>query len=136
VILVIALAIPFAAMAAPSAARMLSAINVARVAHGLAPLRKAASIQHASHRYARSLARHGQFRHARTTSAGHFKLVSEILGLAPGGGGMIGGVVHAWLKSPMHRPILLNRRYRYVGVGVARGRMKGRTQTFWVVRFA
>jgi uncharacterized protein YkwD len=128
--------LPVSTGGSPSTARMVSAIDSARTDNGLKPLRVAAPIQRASGSYAKVLARTGRFQHARQTSAGRFKLVSEILGLAPGTNGMIGGVVNAWLHSPVHRHILLDHRYRYVGVGMARGTMNGQTDTFWVVRFS
>jgi uncharacterized protein YkwD len=131
----VAVAAPASALAGPSSARMVTAINAARAHHGLRPLHVAAPIAHASTAYARRLASNGRFKHARPARIGHYRVDAEILGLAPGKGGMTTGIVRAWLKSRVHRPILLSRRYDHVGVGVARGRMNGRTSVFWVVRF-
>jgi uncharacterized protein YkwD len=126
-----------ASAGAPSRADMFARINAARQHAGLPKVRMAPELQRATGAYAHTLARRGQFAHARNLRprGSAFSLVGEILGMAPGKGGDAGGIVHAWLGSPDHRPILLGRRYQYVGIGVASGRMQGQTTTFWVVRF-
>jgi len=34
-------------------------------------------------------------------------------------------VVSAWMNSRTHRAVLMNRRFRYVGIGIGRGRSLG-----------
>jgi uncharacterized protein YkwD len=43
--------------------------------------------------------------------------------------------VAAWLNSPPHRALMLSRGFRWLGAGVARGRLDGRAGTAWVLHF-
>jgi uncharacterized protein YkwD len=112
----------------PSGHKMLRAINEARAQHGLEQVRAGRGLARGARRHALTMARQSRFQHASGLRA------AEILGLAPRGVGSR-GIVRAWLRSPVHRPILLGPRYGRVGVGAARGRTSGGMRTFWVVRF-
>jgi len=120
---------------AASGGDMLTALNATRAAHGLPLLRVSRGLSRGSGAHARKLARTARLQHASRVPRGSFRRVGEILGLMPGAQGGVRTIVRAWLGSATHRPILLNRRYRFVGVGAARGSSGGRKSTFWVVRF-
>lgn len=40
-----------------------------------------------------------------------------------------------WMKSPTHRPNILNRKFREVGIGLATGSHNGERKTMWTVDF-
>lgn len=44
-------------------------------------------------------------------------------------------VITAWLKSPSHRAILLNRRYIHIGAAVGRGTVGGEPVMFLVILY-
>jgi uncharacterized protein YkwD len=52
-------------------------------------------------------------------------IVGENLGWGTGRLGTPRAIVHAWLSSPSHRAVILSRRFRQVGVGVALGSPMG-----------
>jgi uncharacterized protein YkwD len=114
---------------------MLHAINFARAQNGVPALHFARSLNRGSRKWAHSLARRGAFVHASVLRSSTFRYLGEILGLCSGTDGQPGMITQMWLGSPVHRPILLNSRYRYVGIGEAHGYMSGSMSTFWVVRF-
>jgi uncharacterized protein YkwD len=114
---------PASASARGSAGSILHAVNATRARHHLPSL-------HASHGLARAAAAwsarmaatrvmaHGAFQ-ARISRYVRSRVVGENLAYTVGG---CGGhtVVHMWLGSSPHRHILLSRRFRRVGVGIAR----------------
>jgi uncharacterized protein YkwD len=129
-----ALVRPGAAAAGPQE-RMLGALNEVRKRHGLAPVRAARPIARSSRSYARRLARQGRLYHASRIKGARQRGIGEILAVAPDGCG-IRCVVHAWLRSPTHRPLVLRPTFRFAGVGGARGSWRSTGASYWVVRFA
>jgi uncharacterized protein YkwD len=123
------------ALATPEA-RMYAAMNDARARHGLPAVAVSRTLTIASNRYAKTLASHHLFQHARqirTSSA--YAVVGEILARSPGKRPSIDPVVNAWVDSPAHRPILLGAEYQAVGLGMIQARYGGQVWTVWVVRF-
>ncbi len=51
--------------------------------------------------------------------------VGENLGWGSGRLGSPAAMVHSWMSSPSHRAVLLSRRFRQIGVGVAMGSPEG-----------
>ena len=115
---------------------MKAAINAARAAHGVPPVRTYRPLARSSSRYAKYMVANDVWAHASNPASGaRVSSVGEILGMTTTAGPAVRSIVDAWLASPAHRPILLNRRYRYVGIGLGHGTMDGTMSWVWVVRF-
>jgi uncharacterized protein YkwD len=128
-----------AAMPAPAsgsaATRMHDAVNRARVARGLPALRHAPVLSRSAGVYAHSLLSRHAFSHSGGFIGGRtFRFRSEVLALQTGGTLSVGKVLSAWLRSPGHRAVLLNRRCRFLGIGLASGRYGPRRVYVWVGR--
>jgi uncharacterized protein YkwD len=108
--------------------------NRARAAHGLPRLRRSARLTRAARGHSARMVRHDFFGHTapsgrtargrvrRTRFAGgRPSCVGENLAWATGSRATARQVFRAWLASPRHRAIVLDRRYRAVGIGVVRG---------------
>jgi uncharacterized protein YkwD len=105
-------------------------VNEARAAHGLRQLRVAASLRRSSFHYAHRMLGDQQFRHLDAIRLPHrFGLRGEVLARMDPGHESAEKVVRRWLASPSHRAVLLNRRFRFIGVGLAPGRLGGRPVT-------
>jgi uncharacterized protein YkwD len=115
---------------------MRSQINAARTAQGLAPVKAYKPLRRSSTRYATFMVANDVWAHAANPASGtRMGSVGEILGMTTTPGPAPRAIVRAWLGSAVHRPILLDRRYRVVGLGLERGVMQGSTAWVWVVRF-
>ena len=113
-----------------------SKVNKARASHGLPALRASVSLRGSSRAYARWMLRRDSFGHrARIQASKRFSLRGEVLARTPARAPTAGQIIRAWLDSPSHRAVLLNPRYRYIGVGLARGRLAGRPTTLLVGHF-
>ena len=111
---------------------LLDAINRARTARGVPPLRIGIRLQLAARSHSRAMARSGAFTHGnwyqRLRSYGvRSRMVGENIAWGVGSDGTAAGIVAAWLASPPHRETLLTRGFRRVGVGIAVGTMDGYT---------
>jgi uncharacterized protein YkwD len=69
-----------------------------------------------------------RYTHARSTG-------ETIAWLAPSQRRKAAAVVHMWLRSPVHRRVLLERRFRRVGVGRRSGVLGGRVMTVVTANF-
>jgi uncharacterized protein YkwD len=124
------------AVAASPAQKATFVINVTRAKHGLRPLRVSPSLRRSARRYARRMLRHDYFGHgSRISASRRFRRLGETLGLNWGWRARWRRIVRAWMRSPSHRRILLSRRYTWVGVGFARGRMGRTPASTWVAHF-
>jgi uncharacterized protein YkwD len=114
---------PAASAAPPTAAEraLLRAVNDARTARGLRPLRFAWPLQDRSHAYARWLLRTNSFLHSPSLSPN----TRENLAWATSNIASARRIVRMWLGSPGHRAALLWRTARRAGVGLARGSYRG-----------
>jgi uncharacterized protein YkwD len=98
-------------------AKVQERINRVRAAHGLRPLRLQGCADESAERWARRLARNGRLYHQdpgdilRRCQA---RYAGETLGMGSFGPSAL---VRAWLDSPDHRPILLSKKARLIGVG-------------------
>lgn len=121
---------------------MLSAINSARAAAGVAPLRATVPLTSAATWQSRALARAGYLDH---TSPDGSTLVDRLArvrwrGAAAGEDLAVarapGDAVAMWLQSPGHRENLLRASFKTVGLGLAHGVWNGREALYVTVDFA
>jgi uncharacterized protein YkwD len=141
-----AAAVPGASAAASRSARayqtaLVSAINGARAANGLAPLRVDQRFTNAAKDQSEYLAAAGKLDHsgpdgssvfARLAQQGfHGHTVGENLaaGMGPA------ATVQAWLASPGHRMNLLAPQFHLLGVGIATGSLGGMSAPFVTADF-
>jgi uncharacterized protein YkwD len=110
-------------------------INEARADHGLGALRSKGALERAATAHSRDMVRNDFFAHDSPTGstpkeriehAGYFDGASswalgETIAWGSGGRATPASIVRSWLNSPGHRAILLDGRYKDVGVGIALG---------------
>jgi uncharacterized protein YkwD len=116
---------------------LLTAINSARAAAGVAPLRATGSLTSAAAWQSQALARAGYLDHTSpdgstlidrlTRSRWHGTTAGEDLAVAESPT----VAVAMWMQSPGHRQNLLSPSFRTVGLGLARGMWSGR-EAFYV----
>jgi uncharacterized protein YkwD len=109
---------------------LLRAMNAARAAHGLRPLRLDARLERAARGHSRTMLRTQSFSHgaydARIRRAGvRAPCVGENLAWGAGALSRAQVMVNMWLASPAHRANLLRPGFRTVGVGAVRGTFEG-----------
>jgi uncharacterized protein YkwD len=109
---------------------LVDAINRARTARGVPPLRIGVRLQLAARSHSRAMARSGSFTHGnwyqRLRGYGvRSRMLGENIAWGVGSDGSAAGIVAAWLASPPHRATLLTRGFSRVGVGIAVGSMDG-----------
>ena len=108
---------------------MIGAINVQRMAHGVAPLRHSPFLHSTSYGYARYMMRTDRFAHA-----GARRSFGELLEIHSGRSAYVQRTVHLWMRSPSHRRLLLSRYFRHGGVGMTTGSFQGARRSIWVAR--
>ena len=129
-----ATALPCAAHAGLREQGMVDELNRVRAKHALRPLRPSESLERSAFAYADRLSRSGWFGHAPAILAGPgFDALGEALALHRGRRLLRARTVRRWLRSPVHRALVLSRRFAMVGAGHARGRFRGRRATIWVL---
>jgi uncharacterized protein YkwD len=109
---------------------MLQAMNGARHAHGLAPLRIDRRLQRTACGHSLAMLRTDSFSHgafvARIRRAGvRARRIGENLAWGVGALAQAQSIVNAWLASPEHRANLLRPGYHTVGVGIRVGNFEG-----------
>src|ERR1700760_2925869 len=123
-------AAPAPAPCASDAAAIVCAINAQRAAHHLPAVRANRSLAHVARTHSADMVAsqsfsHGNFggRIARTAWARRRRswAAGEALAWGTGELALPAATVSAWMRSPEHRRILLDPRYRVVGVGEAAG---------------
>jgi uncharacterized protein YkwD len=122
---------------------MLHALNHARAQHGLPSLSADRRMDRGATSYSRAMTRHGFFSHGAWVSrvaraAGHARNVGEVLGSRMPGSARdeAAHLVQAWLESPAHRQVLLDGRFRRVGIGRTVGGKSGHLAAVYTVDFA
>ena len=114
-------------------------LNAARAEEGRGPLRTRASLERAATAHAQDMVARGYFAHespdgdgpaVRARRAGYLRgaarwRIGEVLIWSRGSPLTAEAAVGAWLGSPAHRRILLQRRYEDVGAGVVDGAPAG-----------
>lgn len=110
-------------------------INELRTERGLARVSPDRRLERAGEAYARDMVRRGFFSHVSPEGAGSVDRlrgtgyitgavawrVGEVLAWGRAARSTPAATVDAWMHSPPHRRVLLNGRYRDIGVGVAPG---------------
>jgi uncharacterized protein YkwD len=127
-----ALASPAAAAAGPGTheAGLLREINLARTAHGLAPLRFDPRLERAATAHTRDMLASDTFAHGAFGSRMlqfdvSFSNAGENLAWATGPLASPHSIVAAWLASPEHRANLLSSSFRRIGLGDQVGAFQG-----------
>ena len=106
-------------------------IHAARTSHGLRPLRSAPSLRESSVEYSEWMVDHQYFGHLASIRAPRrFGLRGEVLARSFANRLTARRIVRKWLRSPSHRAVLLDPRFRFVGVSLARGSLGLRPVTF------
>jgi uncharacterized protein YkwD len=105
-------------------------INQVRKARGLRPLRTARPLRYAAARHTVFLARKGKLVHHSADGSSFARRIRRTMRHSVAGevvavGATPRGIVAAWLASPGHRRLLLEPRFRLVGVGARPGRFAG-----------
>jgi uncharacterized protein YkwD len=132
-LIVAAMVLPAASAANTAQQDAIAQLNQIRQANGLAQLRASESLFRSSSRYARHMIAADYFGHAsRIAASSAFGRVGETLELHSGWKADAGQTIDEWMNSPGHRSVLLSGAYRYVGMGIARGRIGSRLVTVWV----
>jgi uncharacterized protein YkwD len=111
----------------------IDALNDVRRANGLAPLRVSKGLSRSSGRYALRMLRHDFFGHGSSIDVpGRFRSAGETLAYHTGWKARPRRTVRRWMASPGHRAVLLSPGFRWVGMGLARGRLGSSVATTWV----
>ena len=126
-----------AVVAVPAAASpqddAISQLNQLRQASGLPALQASESLHRSSTKYARRMIASKYFGHAsRIAASSAFDRIGETLELHSGWNPDPAQTISAWMNSPGHRAVLMSSAYRWVGMGIARGKIGSRLVTVWV----
>jgi len=110
-------------------ASLLQAVNAARAAHGLRPLRLDAALDRAAGAHSAEMLRGNDFSHGdfagRMASFHLAGSLGENLAWATGSAANARLIVHMWLTSAEHRANLLRPGFHRIGLGFARGTFLG-----------
>jgi uncharacterized protein YkwD len=110
-------------------------VNARRRAHGRRPLRWSGRLALAAERYSRDMVARHFFAHVsprgatldrRVRRTGYLRgarswILGEDIGWVEDPGATARRIVREWMHSPPHRSVILDRRFRQIGVGVAGG---------------
>jgi len=117
-----------------SRAATLCALNRERARRHLRALRLDRRLTGAAQRHSEDMVAHGYFAHgdfgARIRHSGWTRhrsswMIAENIGYGSGAMGTPAGIVDAWMHSAGHRANILERRFRYIGIGIASGMPSG-----------
>ncbi len=119
---------------------VLTLINKTRASRGLAAVRIQGSLDAAAIAHSRQMLSGDYFSHSsaggttyaeRLRRAGYTRTgysswaVGEVIGWGKGTAGTAAAIVKAWMGSSGHRAVILDRRWRDVGIGCAEGTFRG-----------
>lgn len=109
---------------------LLDAVNRARVARGVPPVRIGIRLQRAARTHSRVMARsgllsHGNWYHRLRSYGVRGRMLGETLAWGVGSDASASAIVGMWLASPPHRETLLKRGFARIGIGIAVGRIAG-----------
>jgi uncharacterized protein YkwD len=126
---------PSQALAGGAERSVVNRINQIRGANGLRPLRVSASLNGSSRAYLRLMQRQRYFGHSsRIRMSRRFHKRGEVLGQHGGRRPLPGAAVGQWMASPLHRALLLDGGFRYIGVSSGYGSFGGRAVMGWVAQ--
>jgi uncharacterized protein YkwD len=115
--------------------RMMDAINLVRVQHGLRPLARSRRLVRSSRARAELMMRADFFAHPTYLSVPTFDRVGEVLEIHGGRRPQTSAALRRWSNSPGHWSVILANHFRWMGAARAVGRYGGARATIWVVRF-
>jgi uncharacterized protein YkwD len=123
------------AMAGSAERKAVKKINQERAEAGLRPLRVSGSLNRSSRRYVNVMRRRGYFGHSsRLMISTRFRKRGEVLATTRGRRPRPGVAVSLWMRSPVHRRLLLDGGFRYIGLARAFGSFGGPAITGWVAQ--
>jgi uncharacterized protein YkwD len=119
-----------AAVLSPREEAVVELINDVREAHRLPALSVGPRLTRAARAHSQAMLEQGVFTHGafgeRVRSFGvRFPLLGETIAWGTGWFGTPHGIVNGWLESPPHRALILDARFRVVGVGSRVGAFAG-----------
>lgn len=126
---------------APVEKQMLDLHNRTRASRGLSRLCVHPALQKAARAHSADMIRRDYFAHgntgARLRNNGYrWRAYGENIAYGSGTSGAPSNIFNAWMRSPSHRPNILGRQYREIGVGAVVGTYKGtRGVTMWTADF-
>jgi uncharacterized protein YkwD len=110
-------------------------LNQQRAQAGLAPLAAHRRLARAARRFSQAMVRQQFFDHVspqgstmgqRVRAAGYSeRTIGETIGWGAGALSTPAAIVQAWMNSPPHRAIIMDGRFREVGLGIAAGSPSG-----------
>ncbi|MGH2715432.1 MAG: CAP domain-containing protein [Thermoleophilaceae bacterium] len=128
-----ALFLPSSAAASGAEREAIETVNDLRRANGVPALGVSESLNRSAGSYARRMLRLDFFGHGPSIDiAGGFRSAGETLAYHSGWHAQPGRTVSRWMASPGHRAVLLSPGFRWVGIGLARGRLGSSVVTTWV----
>jgi uncharacterized protein YkwD len=130
--LLVALGGAAVASAAPNRAEqsLIAAVNAARTAHGLQPVRLDPRLERAATIHTQDMLRHDYFAHGAVSArlqvvGARGPVLGENLAWSSGADVNAAAIVRLWLESPEHRANLLRPGFRRIGIGAATGSFLG-----------
>ena len=121
--------------------QMLDLHNQTRARHGLSRLCVHPALQRAARGHSADMIRRDYFAHgnvgARLHNYGYrWRTYGENIAYGSGSSGAPNAIFNAWMKSSSHRPNILGRQFREVGIGAVVGTFQGtRNVTMWTADF-
>jgi len=127
--------LPAPALAGRSERALVNKINKIRTANGLNAVRVSKSLNRSSRRYLRMMISRRYFGHLSSIRVSRrFHKRGEVLAQTRGRRPHPGSAVSQWMNSGMHRAVLLDGGFRYIGVGRGYGSFGGKAVTGWVAQ--
>ena len=127
--------LPSTALAGRYERALIGKINEQRAANGLRPLRGSRSLNRSSRGYVRMMLARRYFGHlSQIRMSRRFQRRGEVLAQTRGRRPKPAQAVAQWMASSMHRSVLLDGGFRYIGVGRAYGSFGGMAATGWVAQ--
>jgi uncharacterized protein YkwD len=127
--------LPSTAMAGRYERALIGKINQQRAANGLRSLKTSGSLNRSSRSYVRMMLARRYFGHlSQIKMSRRFHRRGEVLAQTRGRRPKPAQAVAMWMASPMHRTVLLDGGFRYIGVGRAYGSFGGGAATGWVAQ--
>lgn len=120
--------------------RMLALHNRTRANRNLPRLCVHPALQRAARAHSADMIRRDYFAHgnigARLRNYGYRgRTYGENIAYGEGSRGAPGAIFKSWMRSPSHRPNILGRQYREIGIGAAYGNYKGDNVVMWTADF-
>jgi uncharacterized protein YkwD len=128
-----AMLLPASAPASNAEREAIDALNDVRRASGLPALRVSRHLNRSAGAYARRMLRLDYFGHGPSIDvASAFRSAGETLAWHSGWRPQPRRTIVRWMRSPGHRAVLMSPGFRWVGIGVARGRLRSTVASTWV----